>query len=148
VTPSDTPDYVNEFYIGRANAFHTAALGIAAFNVLQTIAFANVVAGPPPIYCRVDSPTGIIAVYAVLLLLMALYMAAIFMCDAFQGAYLDRAKLDIGGLRRRMRRYLLALMATTTVLSAGIFSIVMFVSPTMSVCIQNASPNIEIGIAL
>ena len=82
-----------EFYLRRADAWHTMLFVIGVLLVLQVTAFANLV-GNGQLVCALPSQGARVAVFGCWLLFLGAYHFAIAWCARMERAW--RARVDVG----------------------------------------------------
>jgi len=106
-------------------------LAIAGVTVLQSIAFANLAAGDPPIYCRFQTR------WFALMLLAAFgagYHVLIEFCAGVERDYRQLAGVDIGALAGKSRNLCIGVNIITSLSEITVFSLVAYYQPDFSLC--------------
>lgn len=134
-TDSDGDAVTRAFYLGRANGYALAGLGAAAASLIQTIAFANLVASStPPMYCRVTGPLGFALVYLFFALFLVGYLVAIRFCTGIDQAYQAKAGLGPDTAHRPTSFILYCVAVSSTLFSMAIFTAAMVVDRNPGLC--------------
>jgi len=109
------------FYLRRADSYHSALFVIGILLVVQVTAFANLVGGGG-LVCQTQTLPARLAVFASLFLFLAVYHLAIVWTARMEAHWRALARVDDGGLTRRLAIAVKAINLVTTAMVASLFA--------------------------